>query len=181
MSTRASATRYARALFDVALQEGALERADQDLTIFWNLLQEHADLARVLTTPAIPAQKKHALLQELLPKLGLSGPVAKLLFLMGDRDRLVLMPDLVAVFRERLREHQQIVEAEVTTAQPLPPQREAELKQQLAQVTGRHVTMTTKVDPSIIGGIVTRIGSVVYDGSLATQLTKIRERLAANI
>src|SRR5689334_14008358 len=109
MSTRASAARYARALFDVALQEGSLDRADQDLTTFSDLLQQHADLQRVLTTPAVPAARKRGVLQELLPKLSLSGPVAKLLLMLADRDRLVLFPDLISVFRERLLEHQHVV------------------------------------------------------------------------
>ncbi len=179
MSTRTSAARYARALFDVALQEGTLERADNDLTTLEALFERHADLRRVLTNPAIPAARKRAILQELLPRLALSTPVAKIVLLLADRDRLSLFPDLLAVFRERFMEHQQVVQAEVTTAAPLTAEREAELRQQLAAVTGRRVTMTTRVDPAIIGGIVTRIGTVVYDGSIASQLTKMRERLVA--
>jgi F-type H+-transporting ATPase subunit delta len=179
MSTRASAARYARALFDVALQEGSLDQANNDLTTFTDLLQQHADLQRVLVNPAVPAPRKRAALQVLLPQLSLSTPVSKLLLMLAERDRLVLFPDLVSVFRERYLEHQHIVEAEVTTAMPLPPEREADLRQQLAKVTGRRVNLTTKVDPAIIGGIVTRIGTVVYDGSLANQLAKMRESLAA--
>jgi len=177
MSTRSSATRYARALFDVALQEGSLERADQDLTTFATLLQQHDDLQRVLTTPAIPAARKRAVLQDLLPKLSFSTPVAKLLLLLAERDRLTLFPDLVDVFRQHLMEHQQVIEAEITTAAPLAPEQQAELQRQLSTVTGRRVTMTAKVDPAIIGGIVTRIGTTVYDGSLASQLTKMRDQL----
>jgi F-type H+-transporting ATPase subunit delta len=101
------------------------------------------------------------------------------MLLLADRDRLELFPDLLAVFRERLMEHQRVVQAEVTTAVPLSPEREAELRQQLAAVTGRRVMMTTKVDPALIGGIVTKIGTVVYDGSIASQLTKMREQLVA--
>lgn len=179
MSTRMSATRYARALFDIALQEGTLERADTDLTTLADLFHGHADLQRVLTNPAVPASRKRALLQELLPRLSLSTPVSKLMLLLADRDRLELFPDLLAVFRERLMEHQRVVQAEVTTAVPLSPEREAELRQQLAAVTGRRVLMTTKVDPALIGGIVTKIGTVVYDGSIASQLTKMREQLVA--
>jgi F-type H+-transporting ATPase subunit delta len=177
MSTRASAARYARALFDVALQEGSLDQANNDLTALTDLLQQHPDLQRVLVNPAIPAARKRAALEALLPKLSLSTPVSKLLLMLADRDRLVIFPDLVAVFRDRYLEHQHIVEAEVTTAMPLSAEREAELRQQLARVTGRHVNLTTRVDPAIIGGIVTRIGTIVYDGSLASQLTKMRDQL----
>ena len=77
-----------------------------------------------------------------------------------------------------MREHQQIVEAEVTTAAPLSPERISDLQERLARITGRTVTMTTRVDETIIGGVVTRVGSTVYDGSVATQLAKVRERLS---
>jgi F-type H+-transporting ATPase subunit delta len=177
MTMRASAARYARALLDVATAESIAERAEQDLSTFSDLLDQYPELQRVLTNPAVPVGRKRAALQDLLPRLNLSTPVTKLLLMLVDRDRLVLFPDLLAVYRERLRELQQIVQAEVTTAEPLPSDAEAQLQQRLARATGKTVTMTTKVDPSIIGGVVARIGSVVYDGSVATQLQTIKQRL----
>jgi len=90
-----------------------------------------------------------------------------------------VMPELLDVYRERLMEHQQVVRAEVTTAAPLSADRVAQLQKKLADITGRKVDMTTTVDPSIIGGVVTRIGSTVYDGSIASQLAKLREKLSA--
>jgi F-type H+-transporting ATPase subunit delta len=103
--------------------------------------------------------------------------VRKLLVLLADRDRLGIVPDLLAVYRERLMEHQQVVRAEVTTAAPLTAERVTQIEQKLAALTGRKVDMTTSVDPAIIGGVVTRIGSTVYDGSIATQLAKLKEKL----
>ena len=179
MTTRASAARYARALFDVALKETSVEQAGHDLSIVGDLFQQHPDLQRVLTTPAVPAGRKKAVLEELLPRLNLSSPVAKLLVLLAERDRLVLLPDMIEVYRERLMEHQQVISAEVTSAAPLAPERVAQMQERLAKATGRKVTMTTKVDPTLIGGIVTRIGGTVYDGSLATQITRFRDRMLA--
>lgn len=179
MSTRASAARYARALFDVALQEGSLDQADRDLSTVADLLQHQTDLHAVLTNPAVPAARKRSLLEAIVPRLELSGPVAKLLLILADRDRVSVFADLVAVFRERVREHRQILEAEVTTAMPISAEREAQLRQQLTAATGRQVTLTTRVDPNLIGGAVTRIGTMVYDSSLASQLTRLRERLLA--
>jgi F-type H+-transporting ATPase subunit delta len=98
--------------------------------------------------------------------------------LLASRGRLELVPDILDIYRERLLEHRQIIEAEVTTAAPLAPERISELQQRLAKVTGRTVTMTTRIDRAIIGGVVTRIGSTVYDGSVATQLAKVRDRLS---
>jgi F-type H+-transporting ATPase subunit delta len=89
-----------------------------------------------------------------------------------------MLGDVLAVFRERLMEHQRVIQAEVTTAEPLNAARLDELTQRIARATGRTVAVTTRVDPAILGGIVTRIGSTVYDGSVAAQLQAIRQRLA---
>ena len=178
MSTRASAARYASALFDVATKESNPEQADQELTAFGAVVREHSELQKVLVNPAVPVANKRALMDQLVQRLQPSAPVRKLLLLLAGRDRLELLPDLVAVYHERVMEHLKVVNAEVTTAAPLTDEEAARLQQRLAASTGRTVTMTTKVDPAIIGGMVTRIGSTVYDGSLATQLASLRQRLS---
>jgi F-type H+-transporting ATPase subunit delta len=132
----------------------------------------------VLLSPAVPAANKRAAVQQLMDRQQPSSPVRKLLLLLAERDRLELLPDLLDVYGERVMDHLQIVRAEVTTAAELPQERAAEMQQRLAASIGRTVTMTTKVDPSIIGGVVTRIGGTVYDGSVATQLAAMRHRLA---
>lgn len=177
MSTRASAARYAHALFDVATRESSPETAEKELTAFADLLQAHPDLQKVLLNPGVPAANKRALVSQLTGRLQPSAPVGKLLLLLAERDRFELFADLVDVYRERMRQHLRIVQAEVTTAAPLAPEEEATLRQRLSASTGRTVTMTTRVDPSIIGGVITRIGSIVYDGSVATQLAAMRQRL----
>jgi F-type H+-transporting ATPase subunit delta len=181
MSTRASATRYARALLDVAVKESNPELAERELAAFLDLLQHHPDLQKALTHPAVPAAGKRAVVQQLLDRLKPGSPAGKLLLLLAERDRLALAPELLDVYRERLNEHLHVVRAEITTSEPLPPDRERALQQRLATATGRTVTLTTRVDPSIIGGMVTRIGSTVYDGSVATQLQAIRQRLAERV
>ena len=153
MSTRSSATRYARALFDVALQESIVERAEQDLSTFATLLTEHPSLQNALTHPAIPAARKRGLAAELTSRLQLATPVAKVLVMLAERDRIAVLPDLLDVYRERLLDHQQVIRAEVTTAEA--------------------------ISAEILGGAVTRIGSTVYDGSLAAQLVRLRERLSS--
>ena len=177
MSTRASAARYAKALFDVALSESTPERIERELSAFFAVVSGHADLQQVLVSPAIPAARKGAVVAQLLDRLQPSSPVRKLLLLMAERDRLELLPELVSVYRERLMEHQKVVQAEVTTATPIPAEQVTQLQQRLGRSLGRTVTLTTNVDPSLIGGMVTRIGSTVYDGSVATQLASLRQRL----
>jgi F-type H+-transporting ATPase subunit delta len=177
MSMRASAARYAKALLDVAITESDPERAEQELAAFVDLVRTNSDLQRTFANPVVSAAAKRAIVQQILDRLRPTTPVGKLLLLLASRGRLALLPDLLDVYRERLMEHRNVLQAEVTTAAPLSSERAAQLQQRLAHATGRTVTMTTRVDPSIIGGVVTRIGSTVYDGSVATRLAKVRDRL----
>jgi|SRR5882672_2685754 len=177
MHSRASAARYARALFDVALKESDPAQVERDLAAFADLMSSNAELHGALTNPGVPATGKRAIVETLATRLNAASPVRKLLMLLAERDRLAIVPDLLDVYRERLMELQQVVRAEVTTATPLSADRTAQLKDRLSKATGRHVDITTTVDPAIIGGMVARIGSTVYDGSVATQLARIRESL----
>lgn len=177
MSMRASAARYARALLDVANKESDPERAEQELAAFVDLVRTNPDLERTLANPVVSAADKRAIVQQILERVKPTTPVGKLVLLLASRGRLALLPDLLDVYRERLMEYRNVLSAEVTTAAPLSPERAEQLQQRLANATGRTITMTTKVDASIIGGVVTRIGGTVYDGSVATRLAKVRDRL----
>ena len=182
MTNKTAATRYARALLDVAIKETAdLEQVEQDVAGFAALLDEQPLLKKVLLNPAVPVQRKRAAVVELLARAGLKPMVSKLLVLLAERDRLVLMPDLVASYRDRLADYRKIVRAEVTTATPLAPDRVQEIQKRLTGVTGRSVTLRTRVDRSIIGGLVARVGSVVYDASVTRQLQKLKERLVESV
>ena len=177
MSIRASAARYARALLDVAIKESDPDRAERELAAFVELVQQSPDLQRTFANPVVSAADKRAVVQQILDRLKPATPAGKLIVLLASRGRLALLPDVLDVYRQRLMEHRNVLQAEVTTAIPLSPERTSQLQQRLVAATGRVVTMTTKVDSSLIGGVVTRIGSTVYDGSMATQLAKFRDRL----
>jgi F-type H+-transporting ATPase subunit delta len=181
MSNRASALRYARALFDVVLKESDPDQAEHDLADFTTLFEQHDDLHRALVNPAVPVTAKKTVVTQLIDRVTLRGPVAKLLGLLAERDRLELLPEILTAYRERLMEHHHVVHAEIVTAMPIDDDRLAALQRQLAGATGRTVTMTTRVDPSLVGGVVAKIGTTVYDGSVATQLAKMRERLADRV
>ena len=180
MSNQASANRYAKALLDVAIKEADPVKVEQDLGAFAELFATYEDLRRSLTNPVVPVHAKRAVIEQLTARLQPSAPVAKLLLLLADRDRLELLPDMVSAYRERLMDHQNVVRAEVVSTIPLAEDRANQLKQKLAAVTGRTVQLATRVDPSIVGGLVARVGTVVYDGSIATQLSKMKERLSEN-
>ena len=177
MSTRASAGRYARALLDVVIKEGKPEQVEQELASFAALFADSSELQKALTNPAVPVAAKRKVVEAVVARAEPSAPLGKLLLMLADRDRLSLIPELAEVYRERLMEHQQVISAEVTTAVPISAERVAQFEKRIAAATGRRVTMTASVDPAIIGGAVARVGSIVYDGSIATQLSKMRERL----
>jgi F-type H+-transporting ATPase subunit delta len=178
VTTRTAANRYARALLDVGLKENAdLSKIDTELAEFAELVRAHSTLERVLLNPAVPVPRKRALVAELTGRARVQPVVAKLLALLADRDRLIVLPDLVAAYRERLQDHLQIVRAEVTTAAPLSAERAKQIERTLASATGRKVTLETRVDPSIIGGVVARVGSTVYDGSITNHLQRMKQRL----
>ena len=142
MTNSTAATRYARALLDVAVREKTdVDQIERELASFVDLL-------------------------------------AKLLGLLAERDRLVLVPALLAAYRDRLLEFRHVVRAEVTTTVPLAPERAKNIEASLARLTGRTVALSTKVDPALIGGVVTRIGSTVYDASVTRHLERMKEKLA---
>ena len=182
MTHRTAATRYARALVEVALKERAdLTLIESELADFSNLVSSHANLQQALLNPAVPAPRKRAAVAELTAHAKLSPILSKLLVLMAERDRLVLLPEVLNAYRDRIQALQNIVRAEVTTAAPLAPERASEIERKLASATGRTVHLSTRVDPSIVGGIVTKIGSTVYDGSVTNHLRRMKQRLLSEV
>ncbi len=177
MTNRNAAARYAKALLDVCRQEGDPQAAERELAALVALVAGHDQLARVVASPAIPAQRKVALVGELTARTGTGPIVRKLALLLAGRDRLVLLPDLLEEYRSRLLDFQNVVRAEVTSAVPLPAGAAAAIGRAIEQRTGRRVSMTSGVDGTLIGGVVTRIGSVVYDGSVKRQLEKMKDAL----
>ena len=152
MTNRTAAARYARALFDVSVHDRDLRQVEADLAGFADLIDGHPTLRRVLLNPAIPTERKRAVVDALLSQV-------------------------LRAYRPRLLDHLGIVEAQVTTAQPLTPERAAAIEHSLAQVSGRTVTMVTDIDPAILGGVVARLGTTVYDGSVAGHLERMRHTL----
>ena len=178
MTSRTAAVRYARALFDVVVREhGDLTAIERELDQFVGLFSAHPELQKVMVNPAVPAPRKRAAVAELVKRAGLQPVVAKLLVLLAERDRLALLPDVLRSFRERVLDHQNVVRAELTTAMPLSPDRVGQIQRSLSQATGRTVMLESRVDPALVGGVIARVGSVVYDASLTTQLRKMKDRL----
>ncbi len=178
MTNRTAAARYARALFDVSLQDHDLQQVESELAGLLAVIDEHETLRRVLLNPAIPTPRKRSIMTALLDRLdALAPPVAKLAILLAERDRLVLLSDILAAYRARLLDHLGVIEASVTTAHPLVAERTTAIEARLAAASGRTVTMTTAVDPQLLGGFVARLGTTVYDASVARNLERMRQAL----
>ena len=180
MSRRTSATRYARALLDVAIQESDPAKIERDLSSFVTMVEGNAELKRALLSPRVPPDRRRSLVTALLEKSGAERPLVKLLGMLADRSRLDLLHDLLDVYRERRLAHENIVKGTVTSAAPIAPEHVAALERSLSGATGKQVQLDVAVDPALIGGVVTRIGSTVYDGSIRTQLARMKQQLVEN-
>lgn len=177
MSARTSATRYAKALLDVAIRESDPAQVEADLAAVADAMASHADVRRALLSPAVPQGVRVNAVRALTDRFATQPPAAKLLAMLAARGRLDLVPELLAVYRTRLLAHHNIVPATVRSAVPLSPETVAALSARLGAVTGKQMQLEVIVDPSLIGGIVTSIGSTVYDGSVRTQLEKMKQQL----
>ncbi|MEP7118062.1 MAG: ATP synthase F1 subunit delta [Acidobacteriota bacterium] len=177
MSTRTSATRYAKALLDVASIQADAALIERQLTTFVETLDAHQELRTVLTTPSVPAARKRAIVTAVAERIGMDPTATKLLGLLADRDRLHIAHDLLTVYRERLLDQQKIVRAEIRSAAPLTPAAMSAIEARLGAVTGMKVAVEAVVDESLIGGVLAKVGSTVYDGTVKTQLAKLRQQL----
>jgi len=177
MSLRTSANRYAKALFDVALEEKAdLAQVDRDLEAVVSMMQASPEFAAASNRGLSDATRK-SLIEAVSKAMTLTTPVTKVLVLLAQDHKLTYLPDLAAAFRERLLAHQNIVRAEVTSAAPLSPEKTKALEVSLSKVTGKKVELSVSIDPELLGGVVAKIGSTVYDGSVRTQLQRMRQDL----
>jgi F-type H+-transporting ATPase subunit delta len=178
MSLRTSANRYAKALFDVAVAENAdLGKIGRDLADVTALLTQNSELRQAAERAAVPDAARLAMMDQVATRLGVSMQVTKLVAMLTRSRKLDLMKDLTEAYNERLLAHQNIVRAEVTSAAPLSPEKTRALEESLSKVTGKKVELSVTVDPELLGGVVATIGSTVYDGSVKTQLERMRQEL----
>jgi len=170
-----SARRYATALFVLARDSSQLDRWSRELEQLVTLLQT-PDAAQVLTSPAVPEDQRLAALGQLLP--GTSPQFRSFLEILVRRGRLELAPEILAEFRRLWDDYRGVVVAEVTTAFPLDANATRLLTQRLTSFTGKQVRLEPRVDPSIIGGVVARVGDELIDDSVRGRLDRMRRRLA---
>jgi F-type H+-transporting ATPase subunit delta len=168
------AGRYATALFELALAENALDAVKADLDRFDALLAESADLARLVRSPVFGAEEQTKALAAVLDRAGIGGLAAKFLKVVTSNRRLFAVRDIIKGFRALVARHKGEVTAEVTLAEQPSEQHLAAVKDALKAVTKKDVRVDVKVDPSLIGGLVVKLGSRMVDTSLRTKLNAIK-------
>ncbi len=170
-----SARRYAQAVFDLADEEETFDRWAADLGVIAAFAQE-PDVAEILASPRVPREEKLRLLAAGLQSQVSAGAL-NLVRLLNDRDKLALVPDVMAIFGEQVDERRGIAHALVTTAVPLSDDERGAVAARLSAITGKTVDVVPVVDPAIIGGVVARIGDQLIDGSTRTRLKALRRSL----
>ncbi|CAN5618953.1 ATP synthase F1 subunit delta [soil metagenome] len=177
MSTETIARRYSTALADVVLQTGVTDTVKAELAGWSDLFRDSSDLRTVFGNPAINHASKERVLAGLIAKTQPSKTTANFLKVLLQNGRLADLAEISTRFESVLEERGGIVSAEITSARELPVSERAEFESNLARLTGKKVRVNYAVDQNIIGGVVTRIGSTVYDGSVKTKLENLKEQL----
>jgi F-type H+-transporting ATPase subunit delta len=171
------ARRYAKALFDLAVEAGKVEAWSESLQSLKQAVESSEELRDVLVNPIYAKEQRRAIGQKLVAALRLDAEPANLLYLLGDRNRLAYLGAVVDVFAELADEKLGRVRARVTSAVPLDPAAAKAISDKLAHVTRATVILDRAVDPELLGGVVAQVGSFTYDGSVKTQLEDLRRSL----
>jgi F-type H+-transporting ATPase subunit delta len=171
------AGRYATALFDLAREGNAIDAVKADLDRFDALIAESSDLARLVRSPVFSADEQLQALAAVLDRAGIGGLAAKFLKLVTSNRRLFAVRDMAKAYRALVADHKGEATAEVTVAEQLKDDHLEALRLALKAVSGKDVDLDIKVDPTIIGGLVVKLGSRMVDTSLRTKLNAIRHAM----
>jgi F-type H+-transporting ATPase subunit delta len=177
MSYDAIARRWARAIFELGKETNNVARLNEDIGAFAATYTGHAELSGVLDNPLVPEAAREAVIVEIAGKMGLSDLAKSTLRLLAQKRRLGALPLIARQLGRLTDEDQNVLRAEVLTAGPAGDDYLQKLRAELEKATGKKVVVSHKVDKSLIGGVVTRIGDRVIDGSVKTRLANFRESL----
>lgn len=177
MSAQAVARRYAAALADVVTERGEARQVQEEMSAWELMLESNPQLLEVFRNPTIPYDQKRNVLNALIARARVRPTTSNFLQVLLQNHRLPELREVNKAFARELDVRSGIVSAQVTSARPVSEQAQAALRARLTQLTGRDVRLQFAVDDELIGGVVTRIGSTVYDGSVRSQLQQIKERM----
>ena len=176
---KSASLRYANALADIALAQGAATPVMQQLGDFAAAYGSSPELRNFLASPAVSKTEKRGVAEKISSRLGASKIVRNFLFVVIDHQRTQQLPEIFRSFLEVVRERQGIAEAEVFSPAALNDAQKKEMTQALEQLTGKKVEAKFSLDATLLGGALVRVGDTIYDGSLRNRLDDLRERLAA--
>lgn len=173
------ARRYARALFEVGTGKGTEEQLCREVEDLAASYDSSRELSEALSNPIFPQSRRRAVLAALLERAGASPHARNFALLLVERDRMPFLPSIARELRLMVDEKAGRVRAEITSAKPLTGEQTARIVTLLERATGKQVVAQTSAEPELLGGVVTRLGDTVYDGSVRTQLAQMRERFLA--
>ncbi len=171
------ARRYARALLDIGKEEGQLRRVLSEAEEFARVLEKSSELRDAMESAHVGRQAKQASLEAVLSPAGFLPTTASFLSLLVDKGRMDVLPAILSELRRMVEEFEGIERVEVTVPMPLSVPQKDLLRTVLERRTGKKVVLEESVDPAVLGGMVVRVGSTVYDGSVRTQIHQILENL----
>jgi F-type H+-transporting ATPase subunit delta len=177
-----AASRYARALADVTFDpRSGLDphSVTEQLGTVAALVKSSTELQHVLVSPAVPNSRKRAIIEKLAPELGLNPKVRNFIYVLIDHRRIGQIGEIQEAYQSTVDERMGLVRADVTSARDLTDEQRGAVQAELGRLTGKQIRMEYSVDPALIGGLVARVGSTVYDGSVRGQLEALRQRLVA--
>lgn len=178
MSSQTVARRYASALADAIIERGEEARVQEELAAWEGMILGNVSLLEAFTNPTVPYEQKGNVLNELIARTKVGRTSANFLRILLKNQRLAELPQVNAKLALVLDERAGVVSAQVTSARPVSDTTKAALEQKLRQVTGKSVRLSFDADETLLGGMVTRIGSTIYDGSVRNQLRRLGEKLA---
>jgi F-type H+-transporting ATPase subunit delta len=177
MSVIALARRYAAPLADVALAHNRVDQIDSELGVFARMIQTNRELYDLFASPVIPETSKRDVLDAIIERMRPDKLTANLLRALLRNYRLQYVGAVHEEFRREMNARKGVVVAQVATAEQVAPSEQESLIRRLQEMTGKQVQLEFKTDSSLIGGVITRVGSMVYDGSVKNQLKEIEQRL----
>jgi F-type H+-transporting ATPase subunit delta len=171
------ARRYAKALSELGAEAGSLDVLVDEIGRAAKAYDESPELQRALENPLVPYATKKAILGDIAQALGLGQIAKNTVSLLADRRRLRALPAIAQRLREMNDLKKGLLRAEVLSAAPLSEEYKQKLNAQLESMTGKKIALDVRLDPSLIAGVVTRIGDTVYDGSILARLNELRHAL----
>jgi F-type H+-transporting ATPase subunit delta len=171
------AKRYAKALVEIGQEQNALDKYGEDLAAICRLMDASKDFREVLINPVFTKEDKKKIAGQVLREMGADPMVVNFVNVLIDRKRINQLVGIETAFRQKVDEIRGISRGEVISAEPLNEDELGRVTDALSNITGKQVLVTSKVDPVLIGGLVARVGDMVFDGSIRTQLNQLKESL----